>query len=145
MQQITLTIASRLDAVPLLGQLVSSMCSSAGFSPVEGSRVEVCVVEAVNNVIKHAYGEDPGRAVEVEISLFPDKLVFDVLDSGRSADSAENLHADYRHAFDVDGDHLDELPESGRGLAIIQEVMDSFEYSSSPERNRFRLTKRLKK
>ena len=47
MPEISLTIASRLDAVPLLGQLVGFICSSAGLTPVEENEVQVCVVEAV--------------------------------------------------------------------------------------------------
>jgi serine/threonine-protein kinase RsbW len=141
-EQITFRIASRLDAVPLLGQLVSSTCSYAGLTAIEGSQVEVCVVEAVNNSIKHAYGGDPAHAVELEVTVSPEQLVFNICDSGKSADPAW-MHADHHHAFDLDPDRLETASESGRGLAIIQAVMDSSEYTPGKEKNRYRLVKRL--
>ena len=143
MRQITLKIESQLDAVPLLGQVVCFVCSTAGLPAVEGNEVEVCVVEAVNNSIKHAYGGEPAHTVEVEITILEDQLVFDVWDSGKSADS-DWIHSDHRDALNINIEHLEEVSESGRGLAIIQQVMNSFEYTPGTERNRFRLTKRLK-
>ena len=143
MEQIALKIPSSLHAVRLLGQLVGAICSFRGLTQVEASQVEVCVVEAVNNSIKHAYKGAENREIELEVRLLPDQLVFDVLDSGASADPI-HIHADHSHAFEVDLSRLDEMPESGRGLAIIQGVMDSFEYTPGKDRNRFRLVKKLK-
>lgn len=142
MPEISLTIASRLDAVPLLGQLVGFICSSAGLTPVEENEVQVCVVEAVNNSIKHAYKEDPRHKVEVDINWLRTELIFDVWDSGVSADP-KWMHSDHFAALDMDPDRLQDIAESGRGLAIIQQVMDSSEYTPGPDRNRFRLIKRL--
>jgi serine/threonine-protein kinase RsbW len=140
-KRLAFEIESRLEAVPLLGQVACLLCTAAGFTPVEGSEVEVCVVEAVNNSIQHAYQGDPGRSVELEITLLPGQLIFDVWDSGTPADAAR-MNADHRGALDVHLDCVKDISESGRGLAIIQEVMDSCEYTPGTERNRFRMTKR---
>lgn len=137
----TLEIESRFDAVPLLGQVVYLLCTAAGFAPVEGSMVEVCVVEAINNSIKHAYQGDPTHRVELEVDLLPNQLVVDVLDSGIAADAAR-MHADHSHALEVLPECVEDISESGRGLAVIQEVMDSFEYTPGIERNRMRMIKR---
>jgi serine/threonine-protein kinase RsbW len=112
-----------------------------GFAPDEGSEVEVCVVEALNNSIKHAYEGDPAHRVELEVNLLPNQLVFDVWDFGTSADAAK-MHADHSRALEIRSDRVEDIPESGRGLAVIQEVMDSFEYTPGTERNRFRMIKR---
>jgi serine/threonine-protein kinase RsbW len=140
-KRLAFEIESKLDAVPLLGQVACLLCTAAGFTPVEGSEVEVCVVEAVNNSIQHAYQGDPDRRVELEITLMPGQIIFDVWDSGTRADAAR-MNADHRGALEVQLDCLNDISESGRGLAIIQEVMDSFEYTPGTERNRFRMTKR---
>lgn len=100
-------------------------------------------MEAVNNSIKHAYCEDPDRVVEVVVAVEPDALIVDIWDSGNSAKHSK-IHADHLHVLDVDPRHVGDIAESGRGLAIIQHIMDSFEYTPGPERNRFRLTKRLR-
>jgi serine/threonine-protein kinase RsbW len=140
-KRLAFEIESRLDAVPLLGQVACLLCTAAGFTPVEGSEVEVCVVEAVNNSIQHAYQGDSDRRVELELTLSPGQLIFDVWDSGTPADAAR-MNADHRGVLEVQLDCVKDISESGRGLAIIQEVMDSFEYTPGTERNRFRMTKR---
>jgi serine/threonine-protein kinase RsbW len=140
-KRLTFEIESRLDAVPLLGQVAYLLCTTAGFAPDEGSEVEVCVVEALNNSIEHAYEGDPAHRVELEVNLLPNQLVFDVWDFGTSADAAK-MHADHRRALEIHSDRVEDIPETGRGLAVIQEVMDSFEYTPGTERNRFRMIKR---
>ena len=52
------------------------------------------------------------------------------------------MNADHRGALEVQLDCVKDISESGRGLAIIQEVMDSSEYTPGTERNRFRMMKR---
>jgi anti-sigma regulatory factor (Ser/Thr protein kinase) len=69
------------------------------------------------------------------------QIIFDVWDAGTPADAAR-MNADHRGALEVQLACVKDLSESGRGLAIIQEVMDSFEYTPGRERNRFRMTKR---
>jgi serine/threonine-protein kinase RsbW len=134
-------IESRLDAVPLLGQVAYLLCTAAGFAPLEGSQLEVCVVEAVNNSILHAYRGESAHRVELEVNLLGGELIFDVWDSGTPGDPAK-MNADHRGDLEVRLDTDKGLPESGRGLAIIQEIMDSAEYTPGTERNRFRMIKR---
>jgi serine/threonine-protein kinase RsbW len=134
-------IESRLEAVPLLGQVALLLSTAAGFPPLEGSQLEVCVVEAVNNSILHAYRGDPSRRVELEVNLSSDRLIFDVWDSGTPGDP-EKINADHRGDLEVPLDAVDGMAESGRGLGIIQEIMDSSEYTPGKERNRFRMIKR---
>jgi serine/threonine-protein kinase RsbW len=139
-KRLTLEIESRLEAVGLPGQVVYLLCMAAGFAPNEGSQVEVCVAEAINNSIQHAYQGNPNRKVELEVFLLPHQLIVDVWDSGISADAAR-MHADHCHALEVCTDFIEDIPERGRGLALIQEVMDSFEYTPGAERNRLRMIK----
>jgi serine/threonine-protein kinase RsbW len=140
-KRLAFEIESRLEAVPLLGQVACLLCTTAGFTPIEGSQVEVCVVEAVNNSIQHAYQGDPEQSVELEVTLLPGQLIFDVWDSGTPADAAR-MNADHHGALEIQSDCVNDIPEGGRGLPIIQEVMDSFEYTPGTERNRFRMIKR---
>jgi serine/threonine-protein kinase RsbW len=140
-KRLTVEIESRLEAVPLLGQVMYLVCTAAGFAPIEGNLVEICVVEAINNSIAHAYQGDPSHGVELEVNLLPTQLIVDVWDSGTSGDAAK-MHADHSSALEVRSDRVEDISESGRGLAVIQEVMDSFEYTPGTERNRFRMIKR---
>jgi anti-sigma regulatory factor (Ser/Thr protein kinase) len=140
-KRLILEIDSRLDAVTLPCEVVYLLCIAAGFAPIEGKKVEVCVAEAVNNSIRHAYQGDPDGRIELEVVLLPHELVVDVRDSGTSANTAD-MHTDHRHALEVHPDRVQDISESRRGLALIQEVMDSFEYTPGTEMNRLRMIKR---
>jgi serine/threonine-protein kinase RsbW len=142
-KRFTFEIESRLEVVSLLGEVACLLCTAAGLTPVESGDVEVCVVEAVNNSIQHAYKGDPGRRVELEIALLPGQLVFDVWDSGSPADAAR-MNADHRGGLEIHSNCVKDISESGRGLAIIREVMDSLEYTPGTERNRFRMIKAVR-
>lgn len=138
---VQLRIQSRLAAVPLLASMVGCVCESAGLSSTDRQLVGLCLVEAANNAILHAYSEDPSNTVIVDVMLSSQQLVFDVIDSGKSGDPAV-MNADHRAA--LGGEQSSNiLAESGRGLAIMQEVMDSVEYTVQPGNNRLRLVKYL--
>ena len=139
-QQFTLTIESRLDSVPVLASMARKISESAGLSPNEQNEVELCITEAANNVIKHAYLGESANVVELGVTILPDYVVFDLFDSGISAEP-ELMEIDRRHLLAV-APEIEGASESGRGIAIMQSVMDSLEYSSG-ERNHLRLTKRL--
>lgn len=144
-RRLTIAIESRLEDVPLLGILVNALCASVNLQAVARNEVEVCVVEAVNNSIKHAYQCEPGHLVEVTVSLSTERLVFDIFDSGTAADPIY-MHADHFVALKLSLEQAQTIAESGRGLAIMQAFMDSLEYTAGvagKQRNRFRLTKRL--
>lgn len=123
---------------------MNSICRYAGLTLDDANGVEICVVEAVNNSIKHAYCEDPGHMVEVVVTVKPAELTLDIWDSGRPAESSK-IHAEHLQAFDLDPGHPELISESGRGIAIIKHIMDSVEYTPGPQRNCFRMTKHLRR
>lgn len=139
-QQFTLTIQSRLDSVHILAIMARKISESAGFSAHELDEVELCISEAANNAIKHAYSGESKYVVELAVTVLPDSVVYDLFDSGLSADPSM-MEADRRYLLDVDP-ALDGLGESGRGIAIMQSVMHSLQYTAG-QRNRLRLTKLL--
>lgn len=142
MQLFTLTIESRLDSVPALATMARKVGESAGLSSQEQDEVELCITEAANNVIKHAYLSDPTNLVELTATILPDCIVFDLFDSGISA-LPSSIETDRRHLLDLVPD-ADGPAESGRGIAIIQSIMDSLKYIPG-QRNHLRLTKRLQR
>ena len=55
---ITLQLDSRLENVSLAGSAVRTVAGEVGFEQEECERLELCVVEALTNVIEHAYHGD---------------------------------------------------------------------------------------
>jgi serine/threonine-protein kinase RsbW len=127
--RIKLVIDSGMENVPLVGVAINKLCSLAQFSDEDNS-------------IKHAYGNEPGHEVEVIYSIGSDELVLDIYDTGRPMDQDLLKEADISSLY-FDANDFDSVPEKGRGLAIIKEIMDSASYTSSEGKNCFTMKKKL--
>lgn len=132
---IKLLVGSRQANVRLLGLAVHAFCTYLNFGETEAYQVELALVEAVTNVIRHAYDGQPGRDVEVTVTLQPRCLSFQVKDTGRPL-PALNLEA-----LDFDPADVDHLPEGGMGLVIMHHVMDRVEYCRVGEANILKMEK----
>jgi serine/threonine-protein kinase RsbW len=132
-----MSIDSHLENVCLVGLAVNGICAHLGLDEVEAYQVEVCVVEAVNNVIIHAYNREPGHSVEVMISLAPGQIEFLISDFGRTMEKMETKQMDF------DPEDYEALPEGGMGLYLIDKVMDEVSYQCRDGVNFFRMMKRV--
>lgn len=132
---LTLTIDSRLDHVVLVGLSVRALCAAVPLAEADTDAVELCVVEAVNNAIEHAYGGSPGHAVEIELRLDGVELCIAVRDRGR--------RMDWPAACALADGSADDLAEGGRGLFIIRSLMDALSYRDADGWNALRMVKRL--
>jgi serine/threonine-protein kinase RsbW len=121
---VTLILNSRLEDVFLAGLAVRGICQYTPLDPSTVCQVELCVVEAVTNSVKHAYGGQAGCEVRLEVSLSADRIQFDVSDTGLPMKTLNTPDPVY------DRGDRDALPESGTGLFIIRSVMDRVSYSS---------------
>jgi serine/threonine-protein kinase RsbW len=126
---IKLTIASRLENVALVGTAVSCICREAGLSGQGVFEVELCVVEAVNNAIKHAYGGNPEKEVEIYLEVTPDALLLKIADTGSPIPAKMFRPRQPRIHAGV------EPPPSGRGLFIIHSLMHQVSYATERGRN----------
>jgi serine/threonine-protein kinase RsbW len=124
-----LSIESKLSDVALLGHAVRGVCASSPLDTGAYGEMEVCVVEAVNNAIAHAYRHEDGFRVETAITLHHDRISFDVSDCGRAI-------KDYApHSLEFDPEEIGSIPENGMGLFIIETIMDEVNYRSENGRN----------
>lgn len=116
----------------MIGLAIQGVCTSIPMAAEDAHRVELCIVEAVNNVIEHAYGHEEGHDVSVVISVDCDRVTLEVLDTGNSMDwkSAQERRAD---AFLLD--------EGGRGLGIMESCMDRVSYRRVGNKNVLTLVK----
>jgi serine/threonine-protein kinase RsbW len=134
---ITLTIDSQLDHVFLVGQAVNRICAGILMSEQAAYEAEVSVVEAVNNVIKHAYGNQPGHPVEVVVTVTNDSITFKVYDQGVPRKQMRmRLPRVYARKPQT-------VPESGRGLFIMRAFADAVSYGRDGARNILTLIKHL--
>lgn len=87
--------------------------------------VDLAVTEAVSNSIRHAYGGETGYLIKVKLQINEKDLVVTVQDQGQKMDPGFLDKKGFSTCRDVK-----EVKEGGRGIPLINEIMDHVEYSS---------------
>jgi serine/threonine-protein kinase RsbW len=136
-KEISMTIAARLENVSLAGLAVRGICSDTDLSKTKIFEVESSVVEAVNNVILHAYRQRPDVQVEIFVAVLPEQIVIEIRDQGVGMEAFKPGLLDYNIQ------DLDNLPEGGMGLAIIEQNMDEVLYRKNNGVNVLTMKKHL--
>ena len=139
-EKIRLVLDSDLKKVSQVGEAIAKVASMMVRTRISASDMELCVVEAVNNCIEHAYDNEKGHDIEVLFRLYQDRLIIDICDMGKSMGQSCLAQAD-RSALETDPDHINTIAEQGRGLAIIKEIMDVVDYKTKSGKNCLSLTK----
>ncbi|MEW6654709.1 MAG: ATP-binding protein [Bacteroidota bacterium] len=99
--------------------------------------VEICLTEALNNVIKHSYKGEQNCKIDVNVAVDSKLMEIQIVDEG---ESRKNLQI---KELDFDPEDIDALPESGMGLYIIKQLMDELDYYKLNGKNYFVLRKYL--
>jgi serine/threonine-protein kinase RsbW len=135
---IRLTIDSNLAEVRQVRRALSVLVDEGPLSPEEWYQVKVCIAEAVNNAIIHAYGRQGGQPVEVEVERSADRVVCRIADFGKPMPEGALRQ---KPQLDYCPKDVARLPEGGMGLYIMHQVMDRVEYESKNGRNVLTLTR----
>lgn len=135
-RNLRLAIDSDLRQVAEVGDRVRDFCSGIHLSKMESFDIELCVVEAVNNAILHAYNNRSGHSVEVVIRLLPGRLVLQVSDRGKPLEKTP--------AAELEPPDSAVPSEGGRGWYLIHRIMDDVRYASSGGKHTLTMSKRLR-
>jgi serine/threonine-protein kinase RsbW len=145
MSRFRLTVDSNLKNVFLISVFVRAVCDRLGMNVDDSFSVDVCVVEAVTNAIKHAYLGAPGKEISVEVSATPERLDLYVRDQGQTMPEEHRAKLlNGSGILDFDPLNLEGVPEGGMGLQIIHQLIDQAAYSTEGGTNCLRLTKFLR-
>lgn len=134
------TINSRFDDVGAVGEAVHAMAQTVWPADLVGD-LQTCVVEAVNNVIEHAYRGEPGHSLTVSVGIGDDGMAEIVLEDHGQPLPAALLAGAPPAMPDFDADDLDSIPEGGFGLALIWTLVDEVRYESRDGTNVLRMFK----
>ncbi len=138
-------IYSNLENVPLIGMSVNKLSSSTSFSDKDSFNIELCVVEAVTNSIKHACCGESGHEIKVVFTLSDEDVTLDICDAGACSLNPEVLDRAVIKPPGANAADTDGIAEGGRGLGIMKEIMDSVTYRSEKGENCLTLIKKLPK
>lgn len=128
--QISLRLSFPRDArsVPLLRTIVKDLLDNVG-APLEASSdIELALSEACSNAVRHAHGS---AAYSVSMAMDGDGCEVEVSDHGTWATTVPEPP-----------DHVELEAESGRGLYLMEALVDDFQFIREDDETRVRLVKR---
>lgn len=137
MNELEINISSDYDEVVKVNEAVNDFLGKQGIEELIRNAFDICLTEALNNVIKHAYKEEKGKSIQVKVIKDVNFIEVNIIDEGMPRTNLEIKKLEY------DPNDLNSLPESGMGLFIIQQLMDELDYFSINGKNYFVLKKWL--
>lgn len=139
---IKIDIESKLSNLPFLRKMVRGLCSCVIEEESVFQDIDLCLNEALSNVIQHAYQNEPGHLIEIIVTISQSEFVFQIQDAGLN-----NLREPILTSTDAlpntDIKDLNSLSESGRGLYIIHQLMDEVVYKRENGKNILLMRKRF--
>jgi serine/threonine-protein kinase RsbW len=137
-RSITLLIDSKLTDVALMAAAAKGICSLMPISKEELYQIELCVVEALNNAIKHSHNHESGNDIILNIILDTEMISFMLSFAGAP------IQIDDISAPDYDTNDIQSLPEKGMGLIILNNFMDKVVYQVVGGKNFVTMHKKIK-
>ena len=137
--KIRLEIESRLENTYLIGLYIKTLARDLKLDNEQTYLVELAVIEAINNVIMHAYESQTGNPVTVEIIIEEDEIIFQIFDNGKSMQRSDVQELRF------DPSDKSSYPEQGMGLTIMKKSMDKIEYRVMKNKNQLTMIKKLPK
>jgi serine/threonine-protein kinase RsbW len=135
-QPLELTFPARSEWVSVVRLATAGVASRMGFTYDEVEDIKLAIAEACNNAILHAHPEKAGQMVRVQWQPCARHLEISVIDGG-SLEPHQLPLSESRN-------DLDELPEGGMGLLLMEALMDEVEQGTTPQGNTvMRMIKRL--
>lgn len=131
---VTLMIKSELENTVLAAMAVRGLCALTSFTEQEINRIELCVVEVINNTIEHAYHYERGHDIKIDV-LYRPKNTFYIKVTDYGDKPQKPLSSQEKQPLRIDPDDVNSWQCSGRGLAIIEKIMDGVTYYSDNKNN----------
>jgi serine/threonine-protein kinase RsbW len=135
-RRVTLLVRSDLRHLSLVAACVRGICSEHLAGEQARGLVELALVEACSNAIRHNRYGDSAHVFELDVRVRDEAIEFVLTDEGPPFDfSARGLPP-------LDQCAPADLPEGGFGVPLIHAIMDEAECRREGARNVLRLVKR---
>jgi serine/threonine-protein kinase RsbW len=118
---ISLTLPRDASTVPLVRRVCRDALAVLGVTPANISDIEIAVSEACTNVLKHVPGTSDVYEVRVEVGSRLCEIT--IIDTGRGFDHTIHGADDISLSLDAEG---------GRGIFLMQALVDRLEFRSVP-------------
>lgn len=140
---VVIAIPASPEFVRVVRLAVAGVATRMRFSYEQIEDIKLAVSEACNNAILHAQLPSGGPATQVVIRMLPgiDRLEITVFDQGHLPEGGLELPGS---GAEVAWQDLDDLPEGGMGLMLIQSLMDEVSsHVGAPEHTALHMVKSI--
>ncbi|HCD34829.1 MAG TPA: hypothetical protein DER01_20640 [Phycisphaerales bacterium] len=132
---VQMRVISQPQYLCVIRSVINVIGGKCGLSSTETDHVVLAVDEAVTNVIRHGYKDEPDKEVDISIRPINDKDgqgIEIILD-----DQCADIKIEQIQKRD-----LSELKPGGLGIHILYRIMDHVQYDQRPDAQGIRLTLR---
>ncbi len=130
------SISSSFDNVAVLAENVSNHCRSHSLGDSDTiDTLRLCLAEALNNIVEHAYDGAEGKPIYADVRFKPESYEIMLIDEGKPMPGGNAPSGE----VDYDLDDFEALPEGGFGWMLIRTQMDAVEYERRDGCNVLRL------
>ena len=131
-----LTLKSQLDDMGLLWPWAEAMIARYAIPADTAFGVHLCLEEAISNVIRHGYGDDPGHTVTVDCaSPEPRLVIFTIEDQAPPFDPVSGSLIEEEPAQSPE----DYLRPGGRGILLMRKFASTLSYERLATGNRLNI------
>lgn len=123
---------SHFGASVEVGQKLNALATELGFGMKDVMEIELAGVEAFNNAVEHAYGQEAGHSIWVRAEQEDNALVIRVSTTGKPLEPSV-LAAAPDEPLEPDPDDLDSLTSRGRGLSLIKYAMNQVQVETDAQ------------
>ena len=131
--EVEITVASHPRWLSLIRRVVTEYAELKGLDAQSAREVVLAVDEASANVIKHSYQGECKQSLTVSALYNEDGIEVEIRDNGNPFNPISQLRPP-----------PNELRAGGRGMFLMQTVMDEVEYERRDGKNYVRMRKRIK-
>lgn len=136
MNDMKCVISSELSEVAKASEVLHQFVAEEEIDVSLLGQLELILVEAINNVIEHAYQNVAGNDIELEFDKENDEVLMRITDEGNAV--PESVQQSNGAMPDEN-----ELPEGGWGLGLIFALADRVEFKTRVDSNTLLLAKNL--
>jgi serine/threonine-protein kinase RsbW len=127
-----LTLRSRIDDLAQIWPWVESLAAEHAIPPNSEFAIQLCLEEALSNIIRHGYYGEPDHFLTVEFRPGATEIHFVIEDQAPPFDP---LAADAAREHPIPAS-IDEIPLGGRGIRLMRKFAGSVSYERLPFGNR---------
>lgn len=135
--KVKITIESVYENVAIACDKFRQFCVEHEVPKTIYLKLEICITEALNNVIKHSFLGQAGNDIHLFVKKEKSTIEMKIVESGFPRKKTG------KPTLEFDPTDIENLPESGMGLFIIEEIMDETKYVSDGKTNTFTMIKQL--